>query len=57
MSNTRFFNPRRNGAWSGIGIDRAAARSNAMQLYEAVDAFEDGSYVRLLGGYKVLGSR
>jgi hypothetical protein len=30
MSNTRFFNPRRNGAWSGIGIDRAAARSNAM---------------------------
>jgi hypothetical protein len=32
MSNTRFFNPRRNGAWSGIGIDRAAARSNAMHL-------------------------
>jgi hypothetical protein len=30
MSNTRFFNPRRNRAWSGIGIDRAAARSNAM---------------------------
>jgi hypothetical protein len=32
MSNTRFFNPRRNGAWSGIGIDRAAARSNAMHF-------------------------
>jgi hypothetical protein len=32
MSNTRFFNPRRNRAWSGIGIDRAAARSNAMHL-------------------------
>jgi hypothetical protein len=28
--NAFFFNPRRNGAWSGIGIDRAAARSNAM---------------------------
>jgi hypothetical protein len=35
MSNTRFFNPRRNGAWSGIGIDRAAARSNAMHLSNA----------------------
>jgi hypothetical protein len=32
MSNTRFFNPRRNRAWSGIGIDRAAARSNAMHF-------------------------
>jgi hypothetical protein len=43
MSNTRFFNPRRNRAWSGIGIDRAAARSNAMHLFVMVQSSLGGA--------------
>jgi hypothetical protein len=43
MSNTRFFNPRRNRAWSGIGIDRAAARSNAMHFSSTRGAMAPGA--------------
>lgn len=32
MSNRRCFNPRRIGALGGDGVNRAAARSNAMHL-------------------------